>query len=174
VKERPMAEILLLRGQTVIIDADDLPKLQAYRWYLDSNGYAYARVEGRPVAMHVYLMGTPKGFHTDHINRNRLDNRRSNLRICTPKDNLANRESIIGSRNPFFGKTHSLEYKQRISQKFSKPVIQLSNDGKKVNRFSSMLEAERATGISNGNISSACSGKRSTAGGYKWKYEVNQ
>lgn len=41
--------------------------------------------------MHRVIMNPPVGMEVDHINRNKLDNRRSNLRICTHAENLANR-----------------------------------------------------------------------------------
>lgn len=40
--------------------------------------------------MHAVINKTPKGYDTDHINRNRLDNRRANLRTVTHQENLYN------------------------------------------------------------------------------------
>lgn len=56
--------------------------------------------------------------------------------------------------------------------KYAKAVVQLSKSGKYVQSFSSSHEAERITGIANGNISRCCRGKSKTAGGYKWQYAV--
>ena len=41
--------------------------------------------------MHRELLMAPKGFHVDHINRNKLDNRSTNLRVVTVKENIENR-----------------------------------------------------------------------------------
>ena len=153
------------------VNSSDYQWLSEFKWYLSTNGYVYATLNGRPIAMHVLIMKTPKGMHTDHINHDKLDNRRENLRVVSPRENILHRRSFMGSENPFYGKTHSDEYKNVVSLKFSKPVLQFALDGELINRYKSILSAEKETGISNGNISSVCNGFRKTAGGYKWKHE---
>lgn len=54
----------------------------------------------------------------------------------------------------------------------SKPVIQTNEAGNVLNRFVNAREAERKTNITNTNICCCCLGKRKSAGGYVWKYEV--
>lgn len=56
--------------------------------------------------------------------------------------------------------------------KAAKPVVQLTLSGEVVAKFCNAHEAERETGIRNGNISSCCRGKARTAGGYKWRYAI--
>jgi hypothetical protein len=46
--------------------------------------------------MHAFLMKPPAGMQVDHINGDPLDNRRSNLRICTRQENLRNRRITHG------------------------------------------------------------------------------
>lgn len=63
-------------------------------WRLSSEGYV-VRSEmqdgsKRTIYLHREVAGTPPGMLTDHINGDRLDNRRSNLRIATPSQNAAN------------------------------------------------------------------------------------
>ena len=57
-----------------------------------------------------------------------------------------------------FGKDHCI----------SEPVKQLSMDGELVNQFESIIQAQRATGILQPNISACLKGKRKHAGGYRW------
>lgn len=77
-----------------LIDKDDLEKFQAYTWYLNQNGYVESNSvsEGHIKAHHIAIGKPPKGLVTDHINRNRLDNRKLNLRHVTPLVNTHNRE----------------------------------------------------------------------------------
>jgi hypothetical protein len=82
-----MAEILLHDGSIAKIDDADFEHLKDLRWY---NGHGYA-VLCNGVSLHQKLMGRPpKGFVTDHINQDKLDNRRSNLRFVTHKLNHLN------------------------------------------------------------------------------------
>jgi len=48
-------------------------------------------------------------------------------------------------------------------------IIMLSLDGKVIEKFESMYEAETKTGIHRGNISRVIRGESKTAGGYKWR-----
>lgn len=65
-----------------------------FKWYLSSGGYAARMIDINGVIfvsfMHRIVAGTPKGMKTDHINGNKLDNRKSNLRICNISENNRN------------------------------------------------------------------------------------
>lgn len=84
------------KGERVLIDAQDYEALSAHTWYVNSWGYAvrFERVNGKKVCirMHRELMGLSMhdGKIVDHVNRNRIDNRRANLRICTVSQNGVN------------------------------------------------------------------------------------
>lgn len=56
--------------------------------------------------------------------------------------------------------------------KSAKAVVQLDLDGNFINCFHTAHEAERATGVRNGNIGRCCKGRSKTAGGYKWRYAL--
>jgi hypothetical protein len=93
-----MAEITLSGGYVALVDDEDLPMLAAFRWRAmkmhGQDRYVYV-VSGakKVVAMHRLITGAPKGLVVDHINGNRLDNRKENLRVCTHAQNLMNRAS---------------------------------------------------------------------------------
>ena len=52
---------------------------------------------------HREIMTPPTGMVVDHVNRDRLDNRRSNLRVCTQSQNLANSPKLRGGSSRFKG-----------------------------------------------------------------------
>lgn len=74
----------------VVVDDQDFDSLNKLKWYLSSTGYAVRRMKGKTTYMHRIICNTPDGLFVDHINRNRLDNRRSNLRNVTWAENRNN------------------------------------------------------------------------------------
>lgn len=91
-------EIQLTKGAIAIVDEEDFEELNQYSWHIDSDGYARrgVRVKGKVISvrMHHFLNKTPKGKQTDHINHNKLDNRKSNLRTVTHRENQLNRKGL--------------------------------------------------------------------------------
>lgn len=78
---------------TFLIDKEDYPLLEKYHPYVHRIGhYTYIRVNPLKVHLHRLIMNPPLGMVIDHINRDTLDNRRSNLRICTIQQNLRNQK----------------------------------------------------------------------------------
>lgn len=94
-----MKKIPLDRGQFAIVDDADYARVVAVgSWHVHSQGYAahssMLRVGGKrkdtQILMHRLIMAAPSDLSVDHINHNRLDNRRANLRLCSKMENLWN------------------------------------------------------------------------------------
>ena len=95
-----MKRIKLTKGKYAIVDDEDFDSMNQKSWHFSTKGYACAgthtgsAVNGtrRTVRffMHRLINKTPDGLQTDHINRNKLDNRRSNLRTVTNQQNHFN------------------------------------------------------------------------------------
>jgi hypothetical protein len=87
-------QIPLSQGKVALVDAEDYDRLISMgRWHLHSGGYAaksYRHPGGRSdvVFMHRVILNAPEGVDVDHINGNRLDNRKSNLRPVTRSQNI--------------------------------------------------------------------------------------
>lgn len=85
-----MKKIPLSQGKYALVDDEDFEYLNQWRWHF-SSGYAVSTVIKRgSTYMHSLVNKTPKGKSTDHINEDKLDNRRSNLRTCTQSQNMVN------------------------------------------------------------------------------------
>ena len=82
-------EIQLTQGRVAVVDDEDYEMLQALggRWCV-SDGYAYSARHGR---MHRLLLSAPNGVMVDHRDGDKLNNRRSNLRLCSNSENQANK-----------------------------------------------------------------------------------
>lgn len=89
----------------VYFDKDDYDRIKDYKWHLDSNGYASAveRMTKKAVRMHRLIMNYPAGMDIDHINHNKLDNRKSNLRVCTRSQNMMNLKMRSYNKTGFRG-----------------------------------------------------------------------
>jgi len=103
-----MKTIPLTRGLVALVDDEDYDRLSAYRWQAaggDGTRVYARRVDphhaGGRIYMHREVLGAKGCFVVDHIDGNTLDNRRSNLRVCTQRDNAKNvsaRHTLKGIR----------------------------------------------------------------------------
>lgn len=76
--------------------------LESLNWSLDGHGYPCAYYEGKVTKLHHLTLGKPKtNMEIDHINRNKIDARLSNLREVTHKENMANvPKELFNKRSP--------------------------------------------------------------------------
>ena len=95
-----MKEIKLNHGEVAIVDDEDYERLKSYRYNINCCGYARRHCKDLSIKrgvvscvfMHRDVLGDPPpNMFVDHINRNRLDNRKANLRFVTRKQNNTNR-----------------------------------------------------------------------------------
>ena len=98
--------IPLTRGKFAIVDAADYEWLSKYKWNaMDCGHTVYAfRIQGRKyILMHREIMKPRKGQVVDHINHNGADNRRSNLRNCSNRENTCNGRARPNSSSQYCG-----------------------------------------------------------------------
>lgn len=101
-----MKEIPLTQGKVALVDNEDFEYLNQWKWYYSKHkdrktGYATKsfRKEGKAntLSMHRLLLNASKEQMVDHINHNGLDNRKHNIRLCTPHESACNREKQINN-----------------------------------------------------------------------------
>ena len=132
-----------------------------YNMHMNNNGYFVVHLSnGNAKLFYVHrlvalaFIPNPDALpQINHKNEIKTDNRAENLEWCTSHYN-----TNYGTRN------------KRIQRNRSFPVAQLDVNGKIVNAFYGISEAQRITGIDRPNICKCLKGKTKTAGGYKWKY----
>lgn len=95
-----MKTIPLTKGQVVMVDDSDYDFLICLKWYAETKGRKrdkFCATNGRWGKMHRLIMDCPRGMEVDHKDGNPLNNQRSNLRICTRKQNCQNKGKTKGS-----------------------------------------------------------------------------
>lgn len=91
---------------SILIDDRDRHLLEGRGWHLQ-RGYAYTHPRGEePSYLHGLIMRPPPGFFVDHINGNRADNRRENLRIVTKSQNQMNAKKTTRPKTSQFKGVH--------------------------------------------------------------------
>lgn len=105
-----MKYIELTQGKRAIVDDEDFEWLNQWKWHASDSGFGfYAKREFNKnkirnrIRMHRLIMDAPDNKQVDHINGNRLDNRRHNLRTCTNMQNSWNSARTSGSMSGFKG-----------------------------------------------------------------------
>lgn len=95
------------QGKEIIVDKEDYDFLNQWAWKVNNSGYAYrtirAKKDGKKwktILMHRSICCAEEKEEIDHINRNKLDNRKSNLRIIAHWENSHNRSKGTGVRKP--------------------------------------------------------------------------
>lgn len=89
-KRGSYAEGVTSKGFVFKFSLEDWDLVTKHSWSVDPRGYLAATYKQKHLVLHRLIMNTPKGFVTDHINGDKLDNRRENLRICTQQQNSMN------------------------------------------------------------------------------------
>jgi hypothetical protein len=134
-------EIPVGHGLITFVDDEDFPMLSHWTWGIDAYGYVRraVRVRGRfhGILMHRQLMLPDPGQDVDHINGDKLDNRKANLRPCTRRENVQNQRKFHGTS----------QYKGVYwDRRNSKWTAKLTTGGRQfyLGLFSDEIEAARA------------------------------
>ena len=130
-----------------MVDAEDYERLSRHKWHIkrlrDGSDIVYARRMIRvdrkqtPLSMHREILGARPGTNVDHINRDGLDNRKVNLRLCSPGENMMNRKPQQGT-----SRFKGVYWNQRDGYWIAK--IQVRRKGRHLGCFEKEEDAARA------------------------------
>lgn len=110
-----MKKIKLTKNKYAIVDDEDFNFLSQWKWgystsgyarrlqYVPSTGYGHKNNTAIRIWMHRLINKTPDNLFTDHINQNKLDNRKSNLRTVTKSQNSINTGKNKKNKSGFKG-----------------------------------------------------------------------
>jgi HNH endonuclease len=90
-EQQGTVSVPLTRGLWTVIDFSDAKLLGPKNWTANNGGYANQRRGKEMVMLHHLILPRKPGFDVDHIDGDKRNNRRSNLRYATRSENLANR-----------------------------------------------------------------------------------
>ena len=100
----------LFSGKQFIIDAADVDRVAALSWRVNKDGYLahYDHLMSIELLLHRWLIGVHDSrIIVDHVNRDRLDCRRANLRIVTHTQNSANHSLFQTNKTGYTGVYYS-------------------------------------------------------------------
>ncbi|QPW59789.1 HNH endonuclease [Clostridium botulinum] len=132
----------LSNGDEFKFDTEDFQKVIAYRWYSTGQGKSNKScINYKGTYLHRYIMGAEKGVEVDHIDRDRMNNCRRNLRICTHQQNQCNQALQSNNTSGFTGVRF---YKPR-----SKYVARIKFYGKDIHLgyYKTIIEAIQARDV---------------------------
>lgn len=91
-----MKEIQLTKGFVSIVDDEDYDRITKHKWHISfkcpgKSFMVQSTIKGKNIYLHRFLMNPASHLVVDHIDRNPLNNQKSNLRVCTRSDNQKNK-----------------------------------------------------------------------------------
>jgi len=113
--------LIINNNKVCLIDVDDFIRIKQHHWGISNRGYPISGTNGKRTRMHEFITGWYK--HCDHINRNPLDNRKSNLRYYEEDYlNMANQGLRKNNTTGYSGicKTKNGHYIARVGYKRKK------------------------------------------------------
>jgi len=97
----------IAKGKTALIDKEDYDKVSKYRWNYNNGAVCTNVIKDNrrtTIKLHRFILNLPaRKPIVDHVNGNPLDNRKSNLRLCTHAENLRNRSMNSNNKSGYKG-----------------------------------------------------------------------
>lgn len=90
-----------------LVDEEDYENAMKYKWNSFGDGYARGTFKGTSIFLHQFVLGkAPDNMVIDHINGDKLDNRKENLKFATKNQNGQNRPKAKNASSQYIGVSH--------------------------------------------------------------------
>ena len=135
-----------LKNQEFYFDLDDYDLIKQYAWYevVLRDVYHEVRAYDRNSKKHINMFDLFGYYYPDHINRNPMDNRRNNLRPCTPMQNSRNIKTPKNNPSGVIGvEWHKAENKWRARIMVDGKRIELGQYANKDDAIRARLKGEK-------------------------------
>lgn len=147
----------------ILVDNDIAEKASERRWCIDSGGYPIANFDGCLIRLFDYVLAQqyksrPKSCYVDHINQDKLDNRRTNLRFVTPLESSHNMPIKSDNTSGVTGVSKTKNGKYRAYITINQKQVSLGHYSTLKEAAEARLEAESRFGFKSrpGNIDTLC------------------
>lgn len=141
--DTPSRTMVLPHGRVTLVDAADYDRLARWKWRVGKNGYVCRNTRSAGIYLHRAIMGAGQGAVVDHINGDKLDNRRCNLRLCSVAQNGSNSKKLRASGRPLTSRYKGVSASGRERQPWA---VRMRHGDKYLflGRFTTQEEAARA------------------------------
>ena len=93
-------KVYTTQGEVFYISPESVEKIKEYTWsfHKKDRKYPVSKIKGKRVFLHNFLCPHPKGYVTDHIDGDTINNRMTNFRVITKVDNMLNKKQYRNSK----------------------------------------------------------------------------
>lgn len=102
-----MKTIKLTQGKETVVDDEDWLWASRFNWYYSKSGYALRKssraIGHKNIYLHKEIMCVLDSVEVDHINGDKLDNQKQNLRKCTHAENMRNSKMRVNNTSGYKG-----------------------------------------------------------------------
>lgn len=118
-----------------LCDIEDWNEIKKHSWYMNQGGYLTTYIDKKQVRLHHLILPNKEGYVVDHVNRNKLDNRKTNLRYATDRANAINRDKPCNNRTGRIGVGFSTKLNKYIA------YININKKRKQLGKYKTLEEA---------------------------------
>lgn len=145
------------KTDAIILDSKYVDEASQRRWCIDSGGYPIVNIGGNMIRLHDYVMAQeydekPSGHYVDHVNRDKLDNRITNLRFVCPQASSHNMPMRSDNTSGYIGVSETKSGKYRAYITVNKRRIDLGTYANASSAYEARRAAERLLHVTSNPI----------------------